>query len=409
MASHTLAPATTYLTADDQWAQILARLPADLETSVLTAGAILRHREINTAPQYLRLIFAYACNLPLSFVVTWAAALGLASLGEEALRKRIRVAGHWLHVVLLQVLAARTPLPTPMRLRLRLTDGSQAASPGAKGTEFRLHFTFDLFRQRVDAIELTDAHQGEGLHRSAPQPGDVVVGDRNYGTRAGVLATVLTGAAVLVRIGWTRFPLVHREGTPFDLLAEIRTMLHDTVQAWEVRMIPQQRTDPVVLGRFIACRLPADLARLARERAQKAHAKSAKKNKSGRKAQIQPGTIESAEYLLLFTTLPALVASAAQVVALYRFRWQIELAIKRMKSLLGLAALTARHPDLVRAVLLAKLLLVLLVDDLCEDAVAFSPSGRRRPAAPLPVGGVPVSLGDASRDYRRDLAVAVLG
>jgi hypothetical protein len=78
---------------------------------------------------------------------------------------------------------------------------------------------------------------------------------------------------------------------------------------------------------------------------------------SGRKAALHPHTLVAAEYLILFTTVPASRASAAQIVALYRFRWQIELATKRLKSVLGLAHLTARHDDLCRAVLSAKLLL----------------------------------------------------
>jgi hypothetical protein len=43
--------------------------------------------------------------------------------------------------------------------------------------------------------------------------------------------------------------------------------------------------------------------------------------------------------------LPTERASAAEVVKLYRMRWQIELAFKRLKSLGGFAALRAREPQ----------------------------------------------------------------
>jgi hypothetical protein len=390
----------TLLQDDTQWAQLVARLPADLEQSVFTCGAILRKRQVRAAAQLLRLLLAYACNLPLSVVVGWAAALGLAHLTDQALGQRIRHAEAWLRTLLTQMLAARAGLRAPLRLRVRLTDGTQVLRPGATGPDWRLHLTFDLQRMRLDALEITDAHQAEGLSRSAPGPGDLVVGDRNYGTRPNVLAAVLADAAVLVRIAWNNFPLLTRTAAPFDLFAALRTVPYDAIRAWDVCMQPARRQDPVVLGRLIASRLPAAEAAQARDRARKRQHKTAKTNAHGQKAHLQPETLEAAEYLIIFTTLPATSVTAAQVVALYRFRWQIELAIKRLKSLLGLAHLTARHRALCRSVLLAKLLLAVLVDDLCADAEAFFPSGRRvrsRGTAPRRLGALPPSLGDHPR------------
>lgn len=390
----------TLLQDDTQWAQLVARLPADLEQSVFTCGAILRKRQVRTAAQFLRLLLAYACNLPLSVVVGWAAALGLAQLTDQALDRRIRHAEGWLRTLLTQVLAARAGLRAPLNLRVRLTDGTQVLRPGATGPDWRLHLTFDLHRMRLDALEVTDAHQAEGLSRSAPGPGDLVVGDRNYGTRPNVLAAVVAGVAVLVRLAWNTFPLLTRTAADFDIFAALRTVPYDAIREWDVLMKPPRRQDPVVYGRLIARRLPAAEAAQARDRTRKRHQKTAKTNAHGQKARLLPETLEAAEYLLLFTTLPASRVTAAQVVALYRFRWQIELAIKRLKSLLGLAHLTARHTALCRAVLLAKLLLAVLVDDLCADAEAFSPSSRRvrfRRATPQRLGALPFGLGDHSR------------
>jgi hypothetical protein len=390
----------TVLQDDTQWTQLLARLPADLEQSVFSCGAILRKRQVRTAAQFLRLLLAYACNLPLSVVVGWAAALGLAQLTDQALDRRIRHADTWLRTLHTQVLAARAGLRAPVPLRVRLTDGTQVLRPGATGPDWRLHLTFDLQRMRLDAVEVTDAHQAEGLSRSVPSPGDLVVGDRNYGTRPNVLAAAVAGAAVLVRIAWNTFPLLTRTAAPFDLFAALRTVPYDALREWDVLMKPTRRQDPVVLGRLIARRLPAVAAAQARERARKRQQQTAKTNAHGQKAHLQPETLEAAEYLLVFTTLPTTLVTAAQVVALYRFRWQIELAIKRLKSLLGLAHLTARHSALCRAVLLAKLLLAVLVDDLCADAEAFSPSGRHVRSCGTPpqrLGALPLGLGDHSR------------
>lgn len=384
MASTTPTPDyTQYLTQPDAWTQLLARLPDDLEQTVFQYGAILRKREIRHAAQLLRLIFAYACNLPLAVVAGWATACGLARISDQALDTRIRHAATWLQALLGQVLAARAGLTHGLPFRLRIADGTQVTRPGATGADWRIMLTFDLQRCRLDAAVLTAAQGAEGFAHSAPQAEDICLGDRAYGTRANVLATVRAGAQALVRLAWNNFPLRHPDGRRFDLPAALPTVAHGALGSWEVQMAPCRQRDPVVHGRLVVSRLPAAEAARARERVHKHHRKTAKRNASGRKAQLQPMTLLAAEYLILFTTLPVGQATAAQIVALYRLRWQIELAIKRLKSILGFAHLTARHTALCRAVLLAKLLLVVLVDDLCADAEAFSPSdhARRTPGA----------------------------
>ena len=256
--------------------------------------------------------------------------------------------------------------------------------PGATGADWRLLLTFDLQRHRLDAAVLTDAQGAEGFAHSAPQPDDLCLGDRAYGTRANVLVTVRAGALALVRIAWNTFPLRHRDGAPFDLPAALATVAHGASASWAVRMAPRHHDDPVVDGRLVVSRLPVAEAARARERARKHHRNTAKRTARGRQAQLQPVTLLAAECLILFTTLPVDRATDAQLVALYRLRWQIELAIKRLKSILGLAQLTARHAALCRAVLLAKLLLAVLAEDLCADAEVFSPAdhARRTPGAP---------------------------
>jgi hypothetical protein len=50
-----------------------------------------------------------------------------------------------------------------------------------------------------------------------------------------------------------------------------------------------------------------------------------------------------AEWVLVLTSLPPSVLPTATVAALYRIRWQVELVIKRMKSVLDLDKLRARE------------------------------------------------------------------
>jgi IS4 transposase len=90
--------------------------------------------------------------------------------------------------------------------------------------------------------------------------------------------------------------------------------------------------------------------------------------------------------VLVLTSLDAEAWSAAQVLELYRCRWQIELAFKRLKSLLQLGQLPKQDPASARAWLQLKLLLALLIERLCHQARFFSPWGYR--LEPEPLAGV---------------------
>ena len=68
-------------------------------------------------------------------------------------------------------------------------------------------------------------------------------------------------------------------------------------------------------------------------RTRTANARSAKKGK-----QLDPRSLIAAEYVMLATTLRENAYPASEIIALYRLRWQIELAFKRLKNLLRMTA-----------------------------------------------------------------------
>ena len=70
---------------------------------------------------------------------------------------------------------------------------------------------------------------------------------------------------------------------------------------------------------------------------------------------------------------------ANQIFDLYALRWQIEIAFKRLKSLLHIDRLEAKDPDLVRTWILAHIIAALLIEDHAAEALDFPPL---RSAAP---------------------------
>ena len=95
---------------------------------------------------------------------------------------------------------------------------------------------------------------------------------------------------------------------------------------------------------------------------------AAKKN-----TQTKPETLEAAAYVLVLTTL--MEPSAKAIMEFYRRRWQIELAFKRLKSLLQLGHLKKIDKQGAQAWLQGKLMVACLVETLILTAERFSPWG----------------------------------
>ena len=89
----------------------------------------------------------------------------------------------------------------------------------------------------------------------------------------------------------------------------------------------------------------------------------------------KPATLEFANYVLVFTTLPAAEFSTAEVLRWYRLRWQVELVFKRMKSLAQLGHLPKHDARSSRAWLYGKLLIALLGQKLMRIGRDISPWG----------------------------------
>ncbi len=88
---------------------------------------------------------------------------------------------------------------------------------------------------------------------------------------------------------------------------------------------------------------------------------------------LQPMTLASARFLMVLTSLPADKATAAEALAAYRLRWQVELAFKRLKSGLGIDRLMARDPAMARSWLLSHLILALLIEDGASEVLDSPP------------------------------------
>src|ERR1700687_3033958 len=99
------------------------------------------------------------------------------------------------------------------------------------------------------------------------------------------------------------------------------------------------------------------------------------KDAKKRGKQPDPRSLAPPKYLPLLPSLPAAAFPPADILALYRFRWQIELAFKRFKSLAGLDMLPAKKPELARAWIYARLIVAIIAEQIAGQVPDSSPSG----------------------------------
>lgn len=354
---------------DEEWQVIAALLPSGWQTMALTSGALLRSRKVADAETLLRVLLLHiAGGLSLRQASVRAREQGLAALSDVALLKRLRTAGTWLRRLAAEVArqtwgAQKWPL-LGEGYRLRAVDASTLQQPGAQGTDWRLHYSMGLPSLCCDHLEITDARGGESLTRFPVAPKDLLLADRGY-CRAPSLAFVqVAHGEFVVRLHSTALPLFDPRGRRVDLRARVRAVQDFHPREWPVEFRHEGRS---FAGRLCALRRSAASAAEEKEQARE----SARKN--GRAVSAQ--SLELAEYILVLTSLPAAAATLAQVLELYRLRWQIELAFKRLKSLLQVGQLHTRDAESSRAWLEGKLLTALLIERLLLETKIFSPWG----------------------------------
>jgi len=336
------------------WDQFSRGLGVDLEQLAYETKALQRKRKVRSAQDLLRIVLAYALwDWSLQAVGAWATVLGLGSLSGVAIRQRLRRSRTWLSRLLGSWLSSASQSLAGRSVRLRLIDASVITRPGSTGTDWRIHISFDVGALRLDEIEITDAQGGETLARHTAAPGEIEVGDRGYAHRAGLGSVLARAAQLVVRINGHNLPMETAAGERIDL----RHWLQDVPAAHQQQTRPVWITTPQ--GRFelrlIARRLPPAAAAAAARRSAKA---------SRKKGHTPSATSRlMAHWVALVTNLPSADWSPTEVLAVYRIRWQVELLIKRCKSLLHLDHLRAQDPDMAQVYLLGKALGVLLLHD----------------------------------------------
>lgn len=115
-------------------------------------------------------------------------------------------------------------------------------------------------------------------------------------------------------------------------------------QPWDARewsVSVKERSGSAISGRLCALRKSAQ----AIEQAQQKLIAPARKKQT----QLKPETLEYAQYVIVFSTFPPAAFSTEALLEWDQLRWRIELAFKRLKTLLAMGHVPKYDPTSSRA------------------------------------------------------------
>ena len=349
--------------------ELIKRLPAGYEQSCIETKALERKREIKTPVDLIRLVLIYLTGgysqLEMSVL---ARTLGIANISDVAFLKRFAKCKDWLSWMLSRI------VPTPIieytclskfeQYQLVALDASDVTEKGRSGRSFRLHYAIDLQKMCSVAYKITSQKVGETLSNLDIKKNWLILADRAYGSLVGIESCLKAGANFVLRCKYNAFNLYDEHGKVIQLLDKLKDVTSETAISIDVFVkLPNLGLTKL---RVCATKIPDDkLSKVA---------KRAKRNDSKRQRTTSSEALEMSKYVVIITALPSDIL-AEDIVSLYRYRWQVEIYFKRLKSILDFGNVPLHREDSIYTWLNGKLLISLLIEQMISE-VSFSPYGN---------------------------------
>lgn len=341
------------------WKDLQDLLPEDRDELAAKHGIrfLNRHNsKLKNIDQLLRMFFyQVAEGVSLDTAAAVAEAMGLPQMTGVALHLRARTLGPYLAELLSRMLDTNRAFEAGRwgGYEVSLIDGTTCVRPGGDRATARILYRLRLADLHMLELHVSDDKQGETFRRLENLGAEqLVIGDRAYANPPSVAFAHNQGAAVLVRHNWASLPLLDHNDRRVDIFSCLNKV-KTKPRTWTVWVRHEEQS---IRGRLIIERLPQQEAKQARAKLKKENPGASKK------------TIRSAGFRIIFTTAPPERLSAVEALALYALRWQIELKIKRDKSLHDLDTLPNSRDDTIASWLYAKLILSELTRRICDGA-----------------------------------------
>lgn len=293
--------------------------------------------------------------------------MGIASLSDVAFMKRFAKCVGWFEWILEKINPKSIMnYQKPKGLEtytFMAVDASDVTEKGAMKRIWCLHYAIDLFSMTSLQYKITSKKTGESLKNFTIQPDSLVIGDRAYGSKTGIEYCQEKRGNFIFRIRNRAFKLYDENKKEITLLEKLKKATE--TEAVDIKVYMENSKKEWMELRVCAIKKTAEEIKKSKKRLDRQESK--------KQLKFSEETKRTHDYIFVITSLPKEI-KADEILSVYRFRWQVELYFKRLKSILNFGDLPKKKEESVKAWLNGKLMVALLLEKLLSE-VDFSPNG----------------------------------
>ena len=293
---------------------------------------------------------------------------GIVSISDVALLKRIKSSSEWFRWMTQELLKRRgvniIPPDDFKSYNVRSVDASVVSEPGSTGTDWRLHYSIELFNLMCDEFIVSTPKKGESFVNFKIQKNDLLIGDRAYVLYRGIKYIHDKGAYFIVRLIKRGMTLYEDNGSKINIIEKLKD-----IQVGEIYELKCKA------GANNSEKLPVRICAIKKSEAQaELSIRKAIKERKKKQKKVNLDALEYHRYIIVITNLPDSIP-ADRIMEMYRLRWQIEISFKRLKSIFGLGHLPKKDLIAAQAWLHGKLFVAILAQTIVDESQLFSPWG----------------------------------
>ena len=352
----------------DSFEKLLALLPTGWEAKAKDLGAYTRRGQEGKVQTVKDLIFVIVAYIIAGSFGKTSALLqmgGKIRLNKNAVLERMQKCAVYLEWLCTNIyrnsgLLAEKPEWLEGK-KVCLLDGSDENLYGSKGSDYRLHYCIDLFTLAVEELHLTTIKTGEKLRNfSCFGENAVVIGDRAYGTIQGIEYMNECSCDFVIRLKTDAFNLYDEDKNKIELADYLVDLEVFGSKSLNFYYKVGTGYKPIRI-----CALRKD------EEGERKGMKHLKKSSDTGKVSERCELYN--RYIIVATSFNAEI-SCEKILELYRTRWQIEIAFKRIKTLFHYDEVPIKKDEeLAKAWFYSRLLFEAMCTSLVNQG-RFSPS-----------------------------------
>jgi len=347
-------------------ARLMKELPTDYEKDCFEQGAITRRRGVSNPADLMMLAMFHLQNgCSLLEISEIARITKLGEMSDVAFMKRFEKCANWFKSInekIANECIINYKKPSWMEKKTVIgIDASDVSEKGRSGRVYRLHFALDLFKMQSIEQIITTNKTGESISNYNVKAGYLVIGDRGYSTIKGINHCNEKQAEYILRLRKNSFTVRNGEGAKINLI-----QIFSNLKKGECADLMAYATNldkAKIPIRICAIRKNADAIAQTQKKIQRTETK--KQYKMSDEAKTFN------EYIVVVTNVEGEV-SAEEILEAYRFRWQVEIYFKRLKSILDFGELPKKREGSVISWLNGKMMIALLIELIVAKA-SFSP------------------------------------